>query len=54
MRMVACILGLALAVPLAAGAGDKVEVKVVKYAGLGNIIKSCKGKVVVIDFWADT
>ena len=54
MRVMACIVGLALAAPLAAGAGDKVEVKVVKYTGLGDIIKGFKGKVVVVDFWADT
>lgn len=34
-------------------AADKVEVKVVKYAGLGEVIKQLKGKVVVVDFWAD-
>ncbi|HEV3203358.1 MAG TPA: hypothetical protein VGY77_03195 [Gemmataceae bacterium] len=32
----------------------KVEIKVVKYDGLKDIIKQFKGKVVVVDFWADT
>jgi thiol-disulfide isomerase/thioredoxin len=31
-----------------------VEIKVVKYAGLGQIIKQQKGKIVVVDFWSDT
>jgi hypothetical protein len=34
-------------------AEDKVEVKVVKYADLTNMVKQVKGKVVVADFWAD-
>lgn len=33
---------------------DKVEVKVVKYEGLSKTIKDLKGKVIVVDFWADT
>lgn len=36
-----------------AHAEDKVEVKVVKYAGLTDTIKKSKGKVIVVDFWAD-
>jgi thiol:disulfide interchange protein len=32
----------------------KVEVKVVKLDGLKDLIKQHKGKVVVVDFWADT
>ena len=38
---------------LFASAADKVEVKVTKYAGLGKAIKDQKGKIVVVDFWAD-
>jgi hypothetical protein len=34
-------------------AEDKVEVKVAKYADLTDTIKKLKGKVIVIDFWAD-
>ena len=34
-------------------AQDKVEVKVVKYAELTETIKKLKGKVIVVDFWAD-
>jgi hypothetical protein len=34
-------------------AQDKVELKVVKYAGLADTIKQLKGKVIVVDFWAD-
>jgi hypothetical protein len=51
--------GLALVVLLstafaASGADDAVKVQVVKYAGLGDVIKLNKGKVIVVDFWADT
>ncbi len=36
-------------------AGEEVvKVQVVKYAGLGEAISQLKGKVVVVDFWADT
>ena len=36
-----------------AQAADKVELKVVKYPELAKTIKQFKGKVIVIDFWAD-
>ena len=32
----------------------KVEVKIVKLEALKDLIKQQKGKVVVVDFWADT
>ena len=35
-------------------AADEVGVKVVDYAALGRAIKELKGKLVVVDFWADT
>ena len=39
----------------AAHAGeDKVELKLVKYDDLTKLIASQKGKIVVVDFWADT
>jgi hypothetical protein len=42
---------------LVAGGGAQpttaVELKTVKYAGLVEVVKQNKGKVVVIDFWAD-
>ena len=38
---------------LFASAADKVEVKVAKYADLGKAIKDQKGKILVVDFWAD-
>ena len=31
---------------------DKIDVKVVKYAGLVDIVNQSKGKVIVVDFWA--
>jgi thiol-disulfide isomerase/thioredoxin len=55
-RLLAAVTPLVVA---AAGAADppkadgKVEVKVVKYDGLTDLIKKNKGKVVVLDFWAD-
>jgi thiol:disulfide interchange protein len=39
--------------PVSVFAQDKVDVKVVKYAGLAAAITKLKGKVVVVDFWAD-
>jgi hypothetical protein len=41
-------------VGLSARAQDKVEVKVVKYTGLADAIRQLKGKVAVVDFWADS
>jgi hypothetical protein len=53
-RALPCLL---LALPLlAAGeakAPEQVSVKVVNYAGLGDTIKQLRGKVIVVDFWAD-
>jgi hypothetical protein len=41
---------------LAADKADepKVELRVVKYDEMGKTIKDFKGKIVVVDFWADT
>ena len=55
MRVVSAGFGLVL-LALALGsastqAQDKVEIKVVKYAGLADTIKALKGKVVLVDFW---
>lgn len=46
--------GLALFAGASFAAEAKVDLKVVKYDGLKNIIKQNKGKVVVVDFWSDT
>lgn len=48
---------LALLAPLAAApapkpADDKVTLRSVSYAELGDTLRSLKGKVVVVDFWA--
>jgi len=32
----------------------KVELRVAKYDDLGKTVRDLKGKVVVVDFWADT
>lgn len=32
---------------------DAVKLKVVKYADLADAVRQQKGKVVVVDFWAD-
>jgi hypothetical protein len=55
MHVTSCWSGLVLLV-LALGqapvrAEDKVEVKVVKYAGLADAVKAAQGKVVVVDCW---
>jgi hypothetical protein len=40
--------------PLAGQADDgTVTLKTVKYTELGDIVRKLKGKVVVVDFWAD-
>lgn len=39
--------------PASAFAQDKVDVKVVKYPELAATINKLKGKLVVVDFWAD-
>jgi hypothetical protein len=31
----------------------EITVKAVSYANLGDIVRQLKGKVVVVDFWAD-
>ena len=54
--------GLLLAVLATGGAvpgraqkgGDKVTAKLISYDDLGRFIRGLKGKVVVVDFWADT
>lgn len=50
---------LALLAPLGAApapkpADDKVTFRKVNYAQLGDTLRSLKGKVVVVDFWAFT
>jgi hypothetical protein len=64
MKRVLCFFGLPALVGclmlgsasfLAARPDDgKVEVKVVKYDALRKTITDLKGKIVVVDFWADT
>ena len=34
-------------------ADSQVTLKAVKYSELGDIVRQLKGKVVVVDFWAD-
>ncbi len=51
--------GLLLTLSAAAPAQEKaapakVELKVVKYDGLGDLVRENRGKVVVVDFWATT
>lgn len=47
------LLVLALGVTAAGGQGDNVTLTVVKYQGLKDAVLSNRGKVVVVDFWAD-
>jgi hypothetical protein len=52
---VACLLA-ATAVLVQGGLAQStgmVDVKKVKWAGLADFIKANKGKVIVVDFWAD-
>jgi thiol-disulfide isomerase/thioredoxin len=44
---------LALALPTPAQAPDTIVLKVVRYDGLTDLIKQQRGKVLVVDFWAD-
>jgi hypothetical protein len=36
-----------------AHAENKVELKVIKYPELAKTVRDLKGKVIVVDFWAD-
>jgi thiol-disulfide isomerase/thioredoxin len=36
------------------GAGQDVQVKLVKYDEMGDVIRQLRGKVVVVDFWSTT
>jgi hypothetical protein len=47
-------LALATASPHAGAPADsKVTLQKIKYADLGQVIRGLKGKVVVVDFWAE-
>jgi hypothetical protein len=52
------LLAVAMAALAAPGAGqapaDKVDLRTMSYAELGKLVRSLKGKVVVVDFWADS
>ena len=48
------LLGLALVAGPSLAEEGKVQLKLVKYDELTKILAGQKGKVVVIDFWADT
>jgi thiol-disulfide isomerase/thioredoxin len=52
MRSSALLIAL-VAAPLLAEPPAAVAVKVVRYDGVGDVIKQNRGKVVVLDFWAD-
>ena len=51
MRLVSILAAFLLVPP--ALAAPPVAVKVVRYDGLSDLVKQNKGKVVVVDFWAD-
>jgi hypothetical protein len=52
------LLAVALAALAAPGAGqntaNKVTLQTMSYAELGQLVRSLKGKVVVVDFWNDS
>jgi hypothetical protein len=54
--IVSSILALTVAagLPRDASAADRVELRAVNYKDLGAAIRQLKGKVIVVDFWADT
>jgi len=55
LALPALLLFAAAGVPAAEKAdADKVQFKTVTYKELGETIKGLKGKIVVVDFWADT
>lgn len=43
-----------LTVASVAPAADKVDLRLLKYAELGKLVREARGKVVVVDFWQDT
>ncbi len=47
-------LGLLVLALTGADAAGPVELKLVKYPELGKAVRALKGRVVVVDFWADT
>jgi hypothetical protein len=54
-RLVPAVVACVLLLGAADKADDlKVELRVVKYEEVGELIKSLKGKIVIVDFWADT
>jgi hypothetical protein len=52
------VLAVAMAALAAPGRGqnaaDKVTVQTMSYTELGKLVRSLKGKVVVVDFWMDS
>lgn len=54
LALLALTLGVATIGWAAEPVAPKVDVRVVKYADLGKTIRQYAGKVVVVDFWADT
>ena len=63
MRKFRCLLALAVVAALCSlapmptqggGATDKVDLKVVNYEGLCDLVRANKGKVILLDFWATT
>src|SRR5262245_58454037 len=52
-RFVPALLVFGLTTPTPAQAPDKVELRPVRYDGLTDVLKQNRGKVIVVDFWAD-
>lgn len=52
--LLALLAPLGAAPPASAPADDKVTFRSVSYKELGETLRSLKGKVVVVDFWAFT
>ena len=52
-RFAPALVFLAFAAPTPAQPPEKIDLRTVRYDGLTDAIKQNKGKVVVVDFWAD-
>jgi hypothetical protein len=48
----ALLLGMGLAVAAAPSSDDKINARPATYAELGKLVRSQRGKVIVVDFWS--
>ena len=56
MKLTRCLYGIAtlgVLAPLCAAPTDNIRLQAVKYTGLADVIHDNRGKVILVDFWAD-